>query len=271
MKKFIATLIINLLKQLFHKIGQSKNKESILVQKIINEANLSIGKGYGGKNTQEKEINQVVKLLDKNKKNLIIDVGANIGSYTENLKKIMTNIEVVLFEPNTENYNILINKFANKKDMSVQKYGLSDKREKAKLFSDFPGSGLASISKRNLEHFDIEFTYEEEINLIKFDDFWVNELSERSIDLIKLDIEGHELNALKGAVNSIKKTKLIQFEFGGCNIDSRTFFRDYWYFFTNNGFLIHRISPFGIIECKKYKEDYEFFKTTNYLAINSII
>ena len=109
MKKFIATLIINLLKQLFHKIGQSKNEESILVQKIINEANLSIGKGYGGKNTQEKEINQVVKLLDKNKKNLIIDVGANIGSYTENLKKIMTNIEVVLFEPNTENYNILIN------------------------------------------------------------------------------------------------------------------------------------------------------------------
>ena len=271
MKKFIAFLILNILKSLFNTLGKLNNKEGVLLEKIINEANFSIGKGFGGKNTQDKEIHQVIKFLDRTKKNLIIDVGANIGSYSEKLIKTIKNLEIVLFEPNTENYKILIDKFIDVKNVSIQKYGLSDKQGVTKLFSDFPGSGLASISKRNLDHFGIKFNYEEEIDLMKFDDYWSDELNERTIDLMKLDIEGHELNALRGAVNSMKKTKLVQFEFGGCNVDSRTFFRDYWYFFINNGFSIHRITPSGTVECKTYKEDYEYFKTTNYLAVNNNI
>ena len=50
------------------------------------------------------------------------------------------------------------------------------------------------------------------------------------IDFFKIDVEGHEMDVLKGIGDKISNIKLIQFEFGGCNIDTRCFFQDFWYF-----------------------------------------
>ena len=62
----------------------------------------------------------------------------------------------------------------------------------------------------------------EEVNLMRFDNYWDEN---KYIDFVKIDVEGHELEVLEGFGNLIKITKLIQFEFGGCNIDTRTFFK----------------------------------------------
>ena len=83
-----------------------------------------------------------------------------------------------------------------------------------------------------------------------------------------MDTEGHELNILKGMGDLIYKIRIIQFEFGGCNIDTRTFFQDYWYFFKAHQFDIYRIAPFGIIKINNYRESYERFQTTNYFCVN---
>jgi hypothetical protein len=82
-----------------------------------------------------------------------------------------------------------------------------------------------------------------------------------------LDIEGHELNALKGAKEMINKNAIdfIQFEFGGCNIDSRTYFQDFFYLLKNK-FKIYRILTDGLFEIVEYKETHEVFITVNYLA-----
>ncbi|WP_445778772.1 hypothetical protein [Shewanella sp.] len=45
--------------------------------------------------------------------------------------------------------------------------------------------------------------------------------------MIKIDIEGHELSVLKVFGAAIEATKVIQFEFGDCNIDTRTYFQDF--------------------------------------------
>jgi hypothetical protein len=39
-----------------------------------------------------------------------------------------------------------------------------------------------------------------------------------------MNVEGLEMKVLQGMKQSINKIKLIQFEFGGCNIDTRIFF-----------------------------------------------
>lgn len=62
------------------------------------------------------------------------------------------------------------------------------------------------------------------------------------------------------------KIEVIQFEFGGCNIDSRTYFQDFYYLLKDN-YKIYRILKNGLIEIKSYKEIYEIFITINYLAI----
>ena len=86
------------------------------------------------------------------------------------------------------------------------------------------------------------------------------------LDFVKLDIEGHELDARNGVGEALKFIAVIQFEFGGCNIDTRTFWQDFWYFFKKNNFDLYRITPFGKIKIKKYREIDEFFSTSNFLA-----
>jgi len=66
---------------------------------------------------------------------------------------------------------------------------------------------------------------------------------------------------------ALKEIQIIQFEFGGCNIDTKTFFQDFWYFFKENGFAIYRISPKGPLLLDKYREADETFRTTNYVAV----
>jgi hypothetical protein len=60
----------------------------------------------------------------------------------------------------------------------------------------------------------------------------------------------------------------ILFEFGGCAIDTRVFFRDYFHFLSALGYRIHRITPRGVlVPIPAYRESHERFRTTNFLAV----
>lgn len=57
----------------------------------------------------------------------------------------------------------------------------------------------------------------------------------------------------------------IQFEFGGCNIDSRTYFQDFYYFLKDN-YDIYRIVKNGLRKIDRYSETCEVFLNSNYIA-----
>jgi len=88
------------------------------------------------------------------------------------------------------------------------------------------------------------------------------------INFLKLDTKGHEYKILQGAKNMLEEKKIerIQFEFGGCNIDSKIFFQDFWYLL-NSDYNLYRILKDGLCPIKKYDERDEIFTATNYLAI----
>jgi hypothetical protein len=111
---------------------------------------------------------------------------------------------------------------------------LSDEAGSATLFSNEPGSGLGSLTKRKLEHFNIAFDTTETINTVRFEDYWKTTLQCRQLDMVKIDIEGHELTALKRFGGALHVAKVIQFEFGGCNIDTRTIFSRFLVLTTTN-------------------------------------
>ena len=50
------------------------------------------------------------------------------------------------------------------------------------------------------------------------------------VDFMKIDVEGHELFVLRGLgeLLSQRRVRAFTFEFGAANVNSRTFFREFW-------------------------------------------
>ena len=173
------------------------------------------GKGYGTSSV-DSEVRSIKKLLrlDKSAK-VAVDIGGNIGDCTESFLKIFPEAEVHIFEPQRLNIEKLKLRFLGQENIKIQQLGISNKNDTMVLYSNKNGSGLASLSKRKLDHFGIDFDLEEKVEIIRFEDYWINSLEKKEIDILKMDIEGHELSALEGLGHAIKHINAIQIEFGG--------------------------------------------------------
>lgn len=144
----------------------------------------------------------------------IIDIGANIGNYTIALKNAYPTSTIHSFEPNSTNYqrlvnNIKLNKFTN---INANQLGLSDKKGELNLYFDDKNMGAASLAQSAGSQHEV-------INLDTLDNY-CNQNNIENIDLLKIDIEGGEINCLKGGVTILEKTKkgIIQLEvdYGHC-------------------------------------------------------
>ena len=236
--------------------------------RILNDvdraSNYLQGKGYGAA-TMKQEVTLLLRLLGATPR-LAIDIGGNVGNYTAELRAACPQLEIHTFEPSATNLKKLHARFDGDPLVTLVPRALSDEIGAATLFSDVPGSGLGSLTRRNLDHLNIAFDESEDIRITRFEDYWTSTLGGRPLDLVKIDIEGHELNAFRGFGKALDQVHVLQFEFGGCNIDTRTFFRDFWYFFKDRDFAIYRVTPIGLQHLSYYRESDEFFSTTNYVA-----
>ena len=268
----IKSILFKTLYPIFNSIlrylARKEESEKLILNKILSDINFLMGKGFSGPNSITDEVKSVKRILNSNIPTHIIDVGASSGEYTDTLIKEFPDVKIICFEPSKISFEVINSKFKNNKNIICEKIALSDRNGESYLYSNSPGSRLGSLTKRKLDHFNIEFEYKEIVKLNKLDTYLEKATYNSKIDFMKLDAEGHELEILKGASKSLKKIKLIQFEFGGSNIDSKTYFQDFWYFFKENNFKLYRITPFGPAQIRKYQEEDEYFKTTNYLALN---
>ncbi|TNF59668.1 MAG: FkbM family methyltransferase [Rhodobacteraceae bacterium] len=194
-------------------------------------------------------------------------MGGNVGNYTAALLAAYPEARVVTFEPSATNIDKLTRRFTGDARVTLVPCAVSDRVGEAQLWADTPGSGLGSLTKRDLSFRNLDFDASETVRTLRFEEYWRDALEAAPIDILKLDIEGHELDALRGAGAAIAHVRAVQFEFGGTNIDTRTYFKDFWDFFTPRGFALHRITPFGPLHIARYSEREESFTTTNYIAV----
>lgn len=135
----------------------------------------------------------VYKKLD-----LIIDVGANIGNHSVFFGSILAN-KVISIEPNPVVASILEeNLEKNLINSLVISKGLSFEESKNRLNISYSKEnlGMSKIDPNSSLQDSIE------IELTSLDSL-TEEYQLNKIDLIKIDIEGYEMNALKGAVKTL--------------------------------------------------------------------
>lgn len=255
-------------KYLFSIIGKKESQELFEELNRISLLGMNIG---GHSSFEENGEKNVMKYIDQRFSSengiTIFDVGANVGCYSILLNEVFREKAIIYsFEPSHKTFKRISENLRSFERINLYNFGLGEENMKTTLFSDSDESGLASVYKRRLDHFNIHLNQSEEIEIKTLDAFCDHHKIDR-IHFLKLDVEGHEIKILNGASKMLNSGSIdfIQFEFGGCNIDSRSYFQDF-YNFLNNRYKIYRIVKDGLHRITMYKEIYETFITTNFLA-----
>ena len=225
------------------------------------------------------EFRSVLKFLHK--VNIFVDIGANKGLYSDLVHKHNSEANIFIIEPDKKCFQFLKKKYFKKINIKLFNIALGSDKKNKQFYSSYD-SGLNSYFNRKFQldyrvkktvlstlKFKNSFT----VNCSRFLDFFEKNLNgnnKKIIDLVKIDTEGSELDILKGMGPAIKKIKIIQFEFGSSNMDSKVFFIQFYLFFMKNNFEIYRITP-GIPRKVTYSYFDEIFSTNNYIAVNKFL
>lgn len=199
---------------------------------------------------------------------IVFDIGANVGDYSALVHRFFAGrCTIHAFEPSAVAFRAMQTALSGMPDIHLHDIGFSSQSGSATLFSNKQGGGLGSLYQRRLEERGIRMDQREQVRLETLDTFCEKQ-GITKIDFMKIDAEGHEFEILRGATKLLANHRIdyLQFEFGGCDIDSKIFFKDFWELL-HNDFQIYRILKTGLYRIKSYDERMEIFTATNYFAM----
>jgi FkbM family methyltransferase len=146
----------------------------------------------------------------------ILDAGASHGRISRKLLDRFPQAEVFAFEPNSR-YSDALQQYAHEEPRFHPYFiALSDEKGRARLnLTTAPGStSLLTPNRRMREMFRADASVESsvEVDVTTIDD-WVQSNGSPSIQIMKFDIQGAELKALRGATRTLREsTSLIYIE-----------------------------------------------------------
>ena len=211
--------------------------------------------------------------LSLRKNPIVLDVGANEGSYATSVLTVNRTARVFAFEPHPKTFERLARSLSKVKGITAINAACGSASGKLALYDYFESSGSqhASLRQGVIEQIHKRSSSHHLVDVIDLDTF-AKEHNITSIDLLKIDTEGYEYEVLKGAAHLVQENRIgaIQFEFTQLNVVSRVFMRDFYEILPNynfsrmlrNGLL--PLGPYSPVGC-------ELFAFQNIVALPNAI
>ncbi len=176
---------------------------------------------------------------------VLVDVGANVGDYVAAVLKLVSPQRIIAIEPlpschsqlasvlaNNHN-NLLVKAAAGEARGEVEMYYTGDSKMSSLLA---PQTGIADAYKPG----DYATRQKLKVPLVRIDDVVP---VDASIGLLKLDVQGFELSALRGAEATLKQAKAIQVEINyTSHYEGAASFDDVHGFLAAKGFKLYGVS-----------------------------
>jgi FkbM family methyltransferase len=148
-------------------------------------------------------VNQIYQFLSSKTNPYIIDAGANIGLGLIYFKSIYPNSEIIAFEPDEKAFKALEYNVSSLqlKNITLIKKALWDTVTELNFYSEGADSGRLTNDQVATQVIKTQTTVLSEY------------LKDRKVDMLKIDIEGAELNVLKECKNYLKNVSNIFVEY----------------------------------------------------------
>lgn len=186
------------------------------------------------------------KLISDISEPIIVDIGGSIGFTAELFSKNFPKTDIYVFEPIADNYKLLsVISSKNPKIKSIHKaLGNEVKDSEINIAKRISASSLFELNSN--EKFpvfaeNLKSERKEKIQLSKLDiEIPIN----KNILILKIDVQGFEIEVLKGALEVLKRTSIVTLEMNNHNgyIGSPKYF-DIDQFLRNSGFVLFDILP----------------------------
>jgi FkbM family methyltransferase len=192
---------------------------------LLNIALRGVGVGYSSSARNERLF---LRSLALQRGAVVLDVGANRGQYARLVKAAHPEATVFSFEPHPASFADLA-RVADELGITAINAACGAVEGSTTLFDYADGGGTehASVVPGVIEAHggDAE---RHEVRMLALDAFCAARQI-HAIDLLKIDVEGHELAVIEGASRLIARgaVPLIQFEFNEMNLRARVFLDDF--------------------------------------------
>lgn len=197
----------------------------------------------------------------------VFDVGANVGEWTALALEINPSLQIHCFEPSAATFQRLQ---APGGTAIYNNFGLSSAPGEMTLWVFADGAGINSLYKRQGLEDGYGLAEQQKAETVRLDtlDAYCQRAGVQVIDLMKVDVEGHELEVFKGAAGMLARgnIKRIQFEYGGCNIDSRVLLKDLFDFLVPYEYNLYKVFPRELQRVARYDQRLENFQYQNWIA-----
>jgi len=139
---------------------------------------------------------------------VFVDCGAEFGFYMRlALKYGPTDIRIIAFEPERARYELLVESFVGRPNVEIYPYALSDTRSTLTATKPAQGASITFAPTVRNERFPLTEQSTVEIESVILDEF----LQNVEVDVVKMDIEGAELFALRGMRRLLARGKATLF------------------------------------------------------------
>lgn len=146
---------------------------------------------------------------------LIVDVGANVGAWSEAIIKIVAPQHVIAVEPFSNSFAQMKARLSKYPEVKLVQCAIGAQTGKTKLHSmeDSQWNSLLPVREEVKGHYPTLKGVKEraivEVDVIRLDDL-LQDVQE--IDLLKIDVQGGEWAVMDGAIETLKRTKAVFLE-----------------------------------------------------------
>ena len=141
----------------------------------------------------------------------IIDIGANVGQFAEMIRPIIPSAMIYSFEPLESCFSELKLKEKTLSPFQCFQYGLGDKNEIKEINHNkfTQSSSLLTMEQRHKDAFPYtKDSYKESISIVTLDSV-ISNLAIESPLFVKIDVQGYELNVLRGAAATLPMIDIL--------------------------------------------------------------